>query len=201
MLVGSARATRLSRPLHFVADYAIMVPMRGSPVRTIGIAGVAVWLASAGCNSGTSTTGGTSGPRNNLSAMETTTLTIGGKTFLVWVARTPREHEVGLMNVTAQEMAPLPDGTERGMLFVFDREQVRQFWMLNTIIPLDVAFLRSDGQIVKTHTMAPYETRLYSSMMPAMMALEVNAGVFARFDIAAGDVAQIPEAVLKPVQP
>lgn len=133
--------------------------------------------------------------------METTTLTINGHRFNVWVARTWKERELGLMQVTSQDMASLPDGTERGMLFVFEFEQPLEFWMKDTIIPLDIAYIRGDGQIVKTYTMTPLDTRLYPSMMPAIWALEVNAGVFGRLGIAPGDIAQIPESVLKPVKP
>jgi uncharacterized membrane protein (UPF0127 family) len=158
-------------------------------------------LAPAGvsCNSTSGTTQG--GPRNDLNAMETTTVTINGHRFNVWLARTWKERELGLMQVSASEMAPLPDGTERGMLFVFEYEQPLEFWMKNTIIPLDIAYIRGDGQIVKTYTMSPLDTHLYPSMMPAMMAIEVNGGVFGRLGIAAGDTVQVPELVLKPVKP
>lgn len=149
-----------------------------------------------GSNSGTAETR-RSIARNDLNAMETATLTINGHGFLVWLTSTAQQREYGLMQVTAAEMAAGPDGAERGMLFLFDREQVLQFWMKDTIIPLDIAFLRSDGQIVQIHTMAPLETRLYSSVMPASMAVEVSAGTFHRLGIAVGDTVQIPDSVLK----
>jgi len=154
-------------------------------------------LAGIGCEAGPG------GPavgksRNDLASMDTAVITINGHKFQVWIARTPRQRELGLMQVTAEEMKTLPDGVERGMLFVFPAEQRLQFWMKDTIIPLDIAFLRSDGHIVKTHTMAPLETRLYPSMMPALMALEVNAGLFHKLGIVEGDKVEIPESVLKP---
>ncbi len=158
-------------------------------------------VAGLSCNSGEGPVGSPASRRNDLSAMERTTVAIRGHKFDVWVARTPQQHQYGLMQVKAEEMAPTPEGLERGMLFVFEDEERRSFWMANTILPLDIAFLRSDGQIVKTHTMAPLETRQYSSVLPARFALEVNAGVFSRLGIAAGDVAQIPDSVLKPGQP
>jgi len=162
----------------------------------LGTAAVTLAIAGGGCHSASAP--GTGTPRNDLSAMETTTLTINGHRFDVWVARTDRERELGLMQVTAQEMAPQADGTERGMLFVFEYEQPLEFWMKNTIIPLDIAYIRGDGQIIKTYTMAPFDTHLYPSLMPAKLALEVNAGVFGRLGIAAGDTVRIPESVLKP---
>lgn len=141
--------------------------------------------------------GASSDRRNDLSAMQTAQLTIKDQAFEVWVARTDEQRSTGLMNVTQQEMAARPDGTERGMLFIFDREQFLAFWMKNTIIPLDIAYIRPDGQIVSTHTMAPRETRSYGSGAPASYALEVSAGLFDQLGIEPGDHVEIPESLLK----
>jgi len=172
----------------------------GSTGRLV-IAGALAGLGGITCESGPSGAGGASARRNDLAAMPTVTIRVREHRFLAWVARTPAERELGLMNVRAEEMAPTADGLERAMLFVFDYEQPLYFWMKDTIIPLDIAFLRADGQVVKTHTMVPYETRLYPSVMPAAMAVEMNAGVLSRLGIGAGDVFEIPEGVLKPRQP
>jgi uncharacterized protein len=51
------------------------------------------------------------------------------------VARTPKEQEIGLMYRKV-----LPD--DRGMLFQFPSPQPASFWMKNTLIPLDIVFLR-----------------------------------------------------------
>jgi len=138
----------------------------------------------AGCsNSG-------SGRKNDLDAMKTFRLTIKGHSFEAWLADDPVLREVGLMNVTQDEMQKLPDGTQRGMLFVFPNEQHMGFWMRDTIIPLDIAFIRADGQIVRTYTMAPQETRVYPSLEPVLYALEVSAGLFQELGIAAGDTVE-----------
>ncbi len=163
-------------------------------------------LAVAGC--GSSYDGGSSGKpgpgsRNDLSAMDTTVLTINGQRIQAWVAKgpdragAPDPRQLGLMRVTAEELAPLPDGTLRGMLFIFEQEQPLFFWMRNTITPLDIAYIRTDGEIVRTWTMAPLETLTYPSVEPAQFALEVLAGEFERLNIRAGDRVEIPESVLK----
>jgi uncharacterized membrane protein (UPF0127 family) len=85
------------------------------------------------------------------------------------------------------------------MLFVFGDEELRSFWMYNTIIPLDIVYMRSDGVIVSTHTMAPLETRLYPSVEPAQFALEVRAGLLGELGIGVGDRAEIPSSILKVV--
>jgi hypothetical protein len=134
---------------------------------------------------------------DHLADTETLTLTLEGQPFRVWVARTDAEQRRGLMHITASQLAPLADGTERGMLFVFPDERVRSFWMRNTIIPLDIAYLRSDGTIVKTHTMPPLVTRTFTSIEPARFALEINAGRLDALGVYEQTRIEIPEAAFK----
>jgi len=131
---------------------------------------------------------------NELDALGTVDLTIKDQPFRLWVADSTDEQLRGLMFVTAEEMAPLPDGTKRGMLFKFDRARHLSFWMKNTIIPLDVAYLDVDGAVLAMYTMAPLDTSLnnYSSLSPAMYAIEVNADVFSDLGLEVGDVIEIP---------
>jgi len=162
----------------------------------------AVLAMGPGCQhgDGTNTDGtsdqGTSGPRNDLETMEQAELTIDEHTFQVWVASKSTERQTGLMNVHQEEMADLEDGRHRGMLFVFEVEDELSFWMRNTIIPLDIAYIRTDGVIVKTYTVAPLETRLYPSEEPARYALEVSAGLFEQLNIKTGDRVEIPDSLL-----
>src|SRR4029078_13401323 len=80
----------------------------------------------------------------------------------------------------------LPEG--QGMLFDFGEEGVREFWMKNTYIPLDMIFIRGDGRIAKTaeHTFPLSEARV-SSDRPVRAVLEVIAGTSRKLGIAAGD--------------
>jgi len=131
--------------------------------------------------------------RNNLEAMQKARLNIKGHAFEVWLALTPEQQEKGLMQVKAEQLAALPDGTNRGMLFVFPTERPLSFWMQNTITPLDIIYIRGDGHIVRKYTMAPLETRLYPSVEPAMYALEVRAGLLDELGIGPGDQVEIPD--------
>jgi hypothetical protein len=124
-------------------------------------------------------------------------ISINGKTFETWLALTEPQRQTGLMRVTEEELAPDNAGRQRGMLFVFEVEQPLAFWMLNTITPLDIAYIRTDGKIVKIHTMPALTTRTFPSVEPARYALEVRAGTFAQLGIAEGDLADIPTSVLK----
>jgi uncharacterized membrane protein (UPF0127 family) len=75
----------------------------------------------------------------------------------------------------------------RGMLFVFERSKTRSFWMKNTYIPLDIAYIDKNGTINEIYTMKPLDySIIYNSIKPAMFALEVNAGWFKKNNISAG---------------
>ncbi len=79
----------------------------------------------------------------------------------------------------------VPDGT--GMLFVWDRDAVRSFWMRNTLVALDVAFIDSNFEIVDIQQMEPETSDVHDGARPAMFALEVRKGWFAENDITVGD--------------
>jgi len=75
-----------------------------------------------------------------------------------------------------------------GMLFDFGRKQAMSFWMKNTDIPLDIAFLNDDFKVVEVKSMAPHSTRSVRSSGNHRYALEVNAGWFDRNDIGVGSI-------------
>ncbi len=136
---------------------------------------------------------------NMLDTLPKVRMTIKGQEFELWVADTFDEQNRGLMFVTAEEMAPLPDGTERGMLFVFSYSTRESFWMKNTVIPLDIAYIARDGKVVKTYTMAALDTRHnhYPPGAPYRYAIETNANVLSGLGVAKGDLLHIPRSALK----
>lgn len=108
----------------------------------------------------------------------------GADTVVAEVARTAEQRQQGLMNRES-----VPDGT--GMLFVFEDSDIRSFWMANTYIPLDVAYMDPSYRIVDIVAMEPLVTDPYPSSAPAMFALEVRQGWFAERGIDEGDVATV----------
>lgn len=78
-----------------------------------------------------------------------------------------------------------------GMLFVFGYEKELSFWMKDTYIPLDIAFLNDKLQIVDIKTMKPLDETEVKSSKPASYALEVNKGYFKKYDIKVGDTISI----------
>ena len=80
----------------------------------------------------------------------------------------------------------LPEG--RGMLFDFHRDQEVSFWMQNTYIPLDMIFIRGDGQILRIEeNTVPLSTRMIPSRGPVRAVLEVIGGTSRKLGIAPGD--------------
>lgn len=105
-------------------------------------------------------------------------------TVLAEVASTSEERSEGLMYRES-----VPDGT--GMLFVFPDNQVRSFWMANTYVALDIAYMDPSFRVVDIVSMEPLVTDTYPSAAPAMYGLEVRKGWFAEHDILVGAQAQI----------
>ena len=75
-----------------------------------------------------------------------------------------------------------------GMLFLYPDEQPVAFWMKNTLIPLDMLFLKADGSIVQiAHNAVPLDETPIPSNQPVQAVLEVNGGVAAALGIKEGD--------------
>lgn len=154
-----------------------------------------VLLLLAGCGVGpsdadTETSGSKSTGGANPSELRTVTIDSGSEEVEVRVeiADSPAEQAKGLMDRTAL-------AEDRGMLFVFPDEEVRSFWMKNTLIPLSIAYMDSEGRIVDIQDMKPLddEEPHYVSAEPARYALEVNKGYFEEHGVEVGDRAELPE--------
>lgn len=102
------------------------------------------------------------------------TITVDTKTgphpFKVEVAADDQSRETGLM--FRKSMAP-----DAGMLFDFQTPQAVSFWMENTILPLDMLFVRADGTIARIKANAtPYSRENIPSGEPVQLVIELNAG-------------------------
>ncbi len=78
---------------------------------------------------------------------------------------------------------------DSGMYFITEREEVQQFWMKDTRIPLSIAFINSENIIIAIKDMRPYDTRGTSSDKPAKYILEMDRGWFSKQGIRVGDKA------------
>ena len=76
----------------------------------------------------------------------------------------------------------------QGMLFVFENEEVRSFWMKNTVLPLDIIFINAKSEIVTIHkSTTPYSEGSYASTKPAKYVVEVNAGFTDKYKVSVGN--------------
>lgn len=98
----------------------------------------------------------------------------------VALAQTEAERNTGLMDVQSMD-------ADAGMLFLFDDEQPRSFWMVNTPLSLDIIFANSDREIVRIRrNTTPYSDRRITSEVPARYVLEVHAGYAREHDLREG---------------
>lgn len=128
---------------------------------------------------------------------ETARLRIHDRIYCFEVATTREARKKGLMFRDQLKQ-------DSGMIFVFPREKFLYFYMKNTHVPLDIAFINQDFQIVDIRQMYPEDETRIRSAVEAKYALEVNRGFFNRHGITAGDrvefVLQVPAAKTAPVQ-
>jgi uncharacterized protein len=80
-----------------------------------------------------------------------------------------------------------------GMLFIFSRSQTLSFWMKNTLIPLDIAYIDDTGKIIDIQAMDPETTVAHPSKSQAQYALEMNQGWFKDHNVGVGTSIDIPE--------
>lgn len=114
------------------------------------------------------------------------TLTIhsasGNHRFIVEVAGSPEEQEIGLMY--RQALAP-----DRGMIFPYDPPQKVSFWMKNTFIPLDMIFIRADGRIANiAESTTPLSLDPVPGEGPIAAVLEIAGGRSAELGLKPGDL-------------
>jgi uncharacterized protein len=110
----------------------------------------------------------------------------GQVAFTVEVADTFEKRAQGLM---FRESMP----RFSGMIFVFDQPQRAQFWMKNTLIPLDMIFIDEDGKVSQIGEMAvPGSLDTVDGGEGILMVLEINGGMSAALGITAGSEVQYP---------
>lgn len=96
------------------------------------------------------------------------------------LATTEEEHARGLMYRKQMD-------ENKGMLFLFQDEDWRSFWMRNTLIPLDIIYVNAKREVVSICKNAKTldETSLPSEA-PAMYVIEINAGLCDKYGIDKG---------------
>ncbi|NOG53409.1 MAG: DUF192 domain-containing protein [Planctomycetes bacterium] len=171
------------------AGMAVMKAMRSAAMCLLAVVGL---IALAGCDS--QTTG-------------TYALEINGTWFTLEVAATPAAREKGLSG--RESIAE--DG---GMIFVFDTDEQRSFWMIDCLVDIDIMYVDHSGYVVSTYTMeaqAPmqhgesreaYKDRIrrsssHPSKGKARYVIELQAGMVEKLGIKRGDKIDLDTKSLK----
>jgi len=110
----------------------------------------------------------------------------GTHAFLVEEAKTIDQQARGMMWRDTM-------GEDEGMIFEFAEPKIATIWMKNTAIPLDILFVRSNGQILKIEHMAqPYKLRSASSEGTVAAVVELKGGRALELGIKPGDTVEHP---------
>jgi uncharacterized membrane protein (UPF0127 family) len=110
---------------------------------------------------------------------------IGGVEFRVEVARSEEEKARGLMH--RRSLAE-----RSGMIFVYEADEHLSFWMKNTTLPLTLAFLSREGQILQIEELKPLSLKPVTSTRAARYALELPAGSLQSLGVVPGDRVLLP---------
>jgi len=127
-----------------------------------------------------------------LGGFATATVVVGDVPFAAWLADSDAQRRQGFMGATEEQLAPLADGTPRGMLFSYASDSRLSFFMRGTSVPLDLAYATSDGRIAEVHRLEPFDETSVVAGVPVRYAFEARQGTFARFGIGIGDRIVLP---------
>ncbi|EEF81671.1 DUF192 domain-containing protein [Borreliella valaisiana] len=107
-------------------------------------------------------------------------IVINGVKFFVKIASNEFDRAKGYMDTEKVEYG-------KGMLFIFKKEQHLSFWMENTPLMLEIAYIDSSGIIKEVYDLEPYSRVNVNSLYKAKYALELPRGSFSKFKIKIGD--------------
>ncbi len=129
------------------------------------------------------------------SAPRRASLQVAGRNITVELAYSDAARERGLKHRTGLD-------SDHGMLFLFVDEEPRLFWMRDTLIALDIAFLDAEGVVLNIERGLPgVERPGYHSTGPARFVLEMDAGWCAQAGLQPGDRIEISEELRALAEP
>jgi len=117
---------------------------------------------------------------NKVCIDKTVEAVINGRVYTFEVSDVKNEGHKGLMYRENLD-------EDSGMLFVFPTEDYLEFYMKNTYIPLDIAFIGKGFRIIDIQELKPLDETVVTSKKKALYALEVNRGFFNRVGLGLGD--------------
>ena len=104
-------------------------------------------------------------------------LQLGDTVIDVQLADTPEKRAQGLM---------FQQSADPGMLLLYSEPREIALWMLNTAMPLDVAYIDANWTIAELITLEPYDETPVPAKQPVIAALEMPRGWFAKYGVTVG---------------
>ena len=104
----------------------------------------------------------------------------GPQRYTLEIAGSEQEQECGLMYRKA-----MPRNV--GMIFPFPAPRRATFWMENTVLPLDLVFVGTDGRVLSIADGKPFSRDIIDSRGIAASVIELNAGEAKRIGLRPGD--------------
>ena len=126
-----------------------------------------------------------------LSQFYLTSLELKHQKFNVWLALNPLQYREGLSFVSSDAVPP-----RYGMLFIYPENEERTFWMKDTFINLDIAFIKENGEVVTIYSMSRDSYELFSSTEDVRYVLELREGTFKEIALKVGDKIRFPKVIL-----
>lgn len=123
-----------------------------------------------------------------LKDLKAETFKVNGKEIKVWIMDDDGKREEGMMWLTEKEVKD-----NEGMLFVFSNSEPRTFWMQNTVLPLDIAYIDPKGKVLNVAKGKSYDETGLPSKGSAQYVLELKQGQAEKFGIKAGTVLDLPK--------
>lgn len=116
---------------------------------------------------------------------KTPTATVKNKEFKLYIAKTPKEKEVGL-----SDKKSIPENY--GMIFPFGQDSYYSFWMKNMKFPIDILFINDNKIVTIHHSVYPPKSSnetlpIYTSNALSDTVLEINAGLSKKHGFKEGD--------------
>lgn len=125
-----------------------------------------------------------------LTDLEKVKIKINEHEFMAWVMDTNSKRQEGMMFLKNEDFKD-----NEAMIFVFKEPQPLSFWMRNTLVDLDIAYVSDRKRIINTTTMKALDETGRPSNAPAKYAIEFRAGLLRKLGIRAGMTVQIPDSV------
>lgn len=126
-----------------------------------------------------------------LDELQLVKIKIGTHEFNCWVMDTEAKRAEGMMFLKNEDFKD-----NDSMIFVFKQPQELGFWMQNTLVDLDIAYVNERKTIIRAVTMKALDETSVPSKGPAKYAIEFRGGLFNRIGIRAGQKVEIPATVV-----